>query len=115
MDAMRKAVKCDGSELPTLFKFIMAQGAFFKKNFGLHYYAKAMNIRRRLRKAYNEVLKDCDVLLMPTVCITAPTLPTDGPKDDVIGNIVFYVYYCWLEEKNRLLRHYQKLYHIATK
>ena len=87
MDAMRNVLKCDASELPELFKFIIAQGAFFKKHFGLHYYAKAMNIRRRLQRAYNEVLKDCDVLLMPTVRITAPTLPTDGPKDDVIGKI----------------------------
>ena len=85
MDAMRKALKCDASELPAFFKFFMAQGAFFKKHFGLHYYAKAMNIRRRLRQAYNEVLKDCDVLLMPTLPTTATALPTDGPTDDVIG------------------------------
>ena len=82
---MRKALKCDASELPAFFKFFMAQGAFFKKHFGLHYYAKAMNIRRRLRQAYNEVLKNCDVLLMPTLPTTATALPTDGPTDDVIG------------------------------
>ena len=92
MDAMRKALKCDASELPELFKFIIAQGTFFKKHFSLHYYAKAMNIRRRLRQAYNNVLKDCDVLLMPTVPITALALPTDGPPDDVFGKIVFLTF-----------------------
>ena len=89
MDAMRKALKCDACELPVIIKFVMSQGAFFKKHFGLHYYAKAMNIRRRLRQAYNKVLTDCDILLMPTLPITATTLPTDGPTDDVIGKIVF--------------------------
>ena len=90
MDAMRKALKCDASELPALFKLLIAEGAFFKKHFGLHYYAKAMNIRRKLRQAYNDILKDCDVLLMPTVPITATTLPTGGTTDDIIGNIVFF-------------------------
>ena len=89
MDVMRKALKSDVSELPVLLKLYMVKGAFLKKHFGLHYYAKAMNIRRKLRQAYNEVLQDCDVLLMPTLPITATTLPTDGLIHDVIGKIVF--------------------------
>jgi amidase len=45
---------------------------------GGHYYAKAQNLRRRLRAAYDDVLQRCDLLLLPTCVMKATPLP---PKD----------------------------------
>jgi amidase len=43
--------------------------------YGGHYYAKAQNIRRRLRAAYDAVLASHDLLLMPTVPMKATPIP----------------------------------------
>jgi amidase len=43
--------------------------------YGGHYYAKAQNLRRRLRAAYDAVLADHDLLLMPTVPMKATPIP----------------------------------------
>jgi len=43
-----------------------------------HYYAKAQNLGRTLRAAYDAVLKDHDLLLMPTLPIKATPIPKPG-------------------------------------
>ena len=43
----------------------------------MHYYAKAQNLTRTLRAAYEEAFTDVDVLLMPTVPFTAPPIPDE--------------------------------------
>jgi amidase len=49
------------------------------------YYAKAQNLVRRLRAAYDAALADYDLLLMPTLPMTATPLPAaDAPVDEVI-------------------------------
>jgi amidase len=49
-----------------------------KRQHGGRYYAKAHALRRRLTAAYDAALAQYDVLVMPTMPITAPALP---PKD----------------------------------
>jgi amidase len=46
--------------------------------YGGHYYAKAQNLRRRLRAAYDAVLGSHDLLLMPTVPMKATPIPGKG-------------------------------------
>jgi len=50
---------------------------------GGHYYAKAQNLRRRLRGAYDAVLQRCDLLLLPTCVMKATPLPGKdaGPEE----------------------------------
>jgi amidase len=43
--------------------------------YGGHYYAKAQNLRRRLRAAYDAALRDCDLLLLPTTVMKATPIP----------------------------------------
>jgi amidase len=43
-----------------------------------HYYAKAQNLRRVLRQAYDAVLAQYDLLLMPTTAMKAQPLPASG-------------------------------------
>jgi amidase len=51
--------------------------------YGGHYYAKAQNLRRRLRAAYDAALAECDLLLMPTCVLKATPLPGKdaGPEE----------------------------------
>ena len=51
---------------------------------GGHYYAKAQNLRRRLRRAYDEVLARHDLLLMPTCVMKAtPLPPPDAAPEEI--------------------------------
>jgi amidase len=45
--------------------------------YGGHYYAKAQNLRRRLRAAYDAVLKSHDLILLPATVMKATPIP--GP------------------------------------
>jgi amidase len=51
--------------------------------FGGHYYAKAQNLRRRLRAAYDDALTRCDLLMLPTCVMKATPLPAPdaGPEE----------------------------------
>jgi amidase len=50
-----------------------------------HYYAKSQNLGRTLRAAYDAVLKDYDLLLMPTLPLKATPIPASGaPRMEII-------------------------------
>ena len=50
-----------------------------------HYYGKAINLTRQIRAAYDAVLADYDLLLMPTAPTPPrPLPPLDAPPEDVI-------------------------------
>ncbi len=62
-------------EWPDTVRMMMVVGSLTLKQTGGRYYAKAMNLRRRLRAAYDDALRDVDLLLMPTSPIVASPLP----------------------------------------
>ena len=66
-------------------KLVMLTGEYMTRAYGGQYYAKAQNLRPRLRAAYDALLADYDVLLMPTLPLTAPLLP---PPDAGAAEIV---------------------------
>jgi preprotein translocase subunit SecY len=47
-------------------KLLLLFGTYVNNTFGPRYYGKAVNISRRLTAAYDAVLKDYDLLLLPT-------------------------------------------------
>ncbi len=59
-------------------KLLLMLGTHINDRFGPHYYGKAINISRRLRRDYDDALKRFDLLLMPTTPMTAPPIP--GPS-----------------------------------
>jgi amidase len=65
-------------ELSDTLKSTMLMGHYMVKHYRGHYYAKAQNLVRRLRAAYDAVLAKYDVLLMPTVPMTATKLPDEN-------------------------------------
>jgi amidase len=52
--------------------------------YGGHYYAKAQNLRRRLRAAYDAALATHDLLLLPTVPMKATPIPGKGASPQEI-------------------------------
>ena len=65
-------------ELSDTLKNTMLLGHYMVKHYRGHYYAKAQNLVRRLRAAYDAVLGSYDLLLMPTVPMTATPLPAEN-------------------------------------
>jgi amidase len=72
-------------ELSDSLKLTMLLGHHMIKNYRGYYYAKAQNLARQLAAAYDRVLADYDLLLMPTLPIKATRLPDE---DAPIGEIV---------------------------
>jgi amidase len=62
-------------ELSRTLKISMFAGEYFIKKYRGHFYAKAQNLARLLRKTYDEVLARYDLLLMPTLPMKATPLP----------------------------------------
>jgi amidase len=62
-------------ELSRTLKACMLGGEYFLKHHRGHFYAKAQNLGRLLRKTYDDVLARYDLLLMPTLPIKATPIP----------------------------------------
>ena len=63
------------NEFSAGLKFGMLLGEYVNRNYGGHYYGKALNIGRRLQADYDAALANFDVLLMPTAPQKAKPLP----------------------------------------
>jgi amidase len=65
-------------ELSESTKVITVLGVYIRQQFGPRFYGKAMNLTRMLIAAYDSVLADFDLLMMPTL----PMAPTPLPEED---------------------------------
>jgi amidase len=71
-------------ELSDTLKNTMLLGHYMVTRYRGHYYAKAQNLVRRLRRAYDDVLARYDLLLMPTLPMVATPLPEANAPIDLI-------------------------------
>jgi amidase len=72
-------------ELSETLKVSMFVGEYFLRHHRGHYYAKAQNLSRRLRAAYDKMLGAYDLLLMPTTPMRATPLPaSDAPLAEIL-------------------------------
>jgi len=68
------------NQLSRTLKISMMAGEYFIRQYRGHYYAKAQNLGRLLRKTYNDALSRHDLLLTPTTPMKAtPIPPQDAP------------------------------------
>ena len=73
-------------ELSPNVKSMLILGTHIHREHGSRYYGKALNVIRRVRAAYDTVLRDYDLLLMPTTATTATELPPpDAPLEVYVG------------------------------
>ncbi|MFZ3357454.1 MAG: amidase [Xanthobacteraceae bacterium] len=70
--------KARADELSEPLKLTMVLGEYFIKHYHGRFYAKAQNLTRQLTQAYDDAFKDFDLLLMPTLPITATKIPAPG-------------------------------------
>jgi amidase len=74
------------NELSDTLKLTMVLGQYFIEYYRGHYYAKAQNQSRRLRDAYDAALGKYDLLVMPTLPLTATPLPKKGsPVQEIVS------------------------------
>jgi len=62
-------------ELSETTKLFTLLGTYIRKQYGSRYYGKATNVTRQLTAAYDAVLSDYDLLLMPTTPMKASKIP----------------------------------------
>jgi amidase len=72
-------------ELSDTLKHFMLLGHYAVTRYRGHYYAKAQNLVRLLRRAYDEALARYDLLLLPTLPMVATPLPAaDAPIAEIL-------------------------------
>jgi amidase len=72
-------------EFSETLKTTILFGQYALNKYRGHYYAKAQNLGRTLRASYDAVLKNYDVLLMPTLPLKATPIPKPGaPRMEII-------------------------------
>jgi amidase len=73
------------NELSETTKLFTMLGTYIHKHHGSRYYGKAMNVTRRLIAAYDAVLAEYDLLLMPTTPMKAQPMPKPGaPREEIV-------------------------------
>lgn len=76
-DFYGRARRARANDFPTTVKLVALLGQYMSDRYNGHYYAKAQNLGRTLRAAYDSVLEDADVLAMPTMPMRAMEIPKD--------------------------------------
>jgi amidase len=72
------------NELSETVKLFTLFGTYIREYHGSRYYGKAMNLTRQLMAAYDAVLAEHDLLLMPTTPMKAQPLPPPGASREEI-------------------------------
>jgi amidase len=78
LDAFARGLRTQPDDLSESTKWFAMLGYYLRERYHGHYYAKAQNARRSLKAAYDAVLSENDLLVMPTVAVKAPLLPAPG-------------------------------------
>lgn len=78
MDAYARGWRSRPNDMAETVKMVLLFGEYARRNYHGRYYAKAQNLRRKLRAAYDKVLETYDLMLMPTMRFRAPPLPKPG-------------------------------------
>ncbi len=75
------AMESRGDQLFASVKFAAAVGGYLWDKFGGTFYARAQNVAVAMRRQFDALLSEVDVLLMPTTCIQAKRLPDEALPD----------------------------------
>src|SRR6059036_1559198 len=83
LDFYGRSRRVRGNDLSETVKLVILLGQYMQDNYQGRYYAKAQNLARVLRAAYDEALNGVDLLLMPTLPLKATLLPApDASRED---------------------------------
>jgi amidase len=76
-DFYGRARRARANDFPATVKLVVLLGQYMSDRYNGHYYAKAQNLGRTLRSAYDQALADADVLVMPTTPQRAQPIPVN--------------------------------------
>lgn len=86
LDAYARGWRSRPDDMAETVKMVLFFGEYARRYYHGRYYAKAQNLRRALRQAYDQVLEHNDVLVMPTMPFRAPPLPApDCSREEYVG------------------------------
>ena len=86
LDVYGRGRKENADDLSETVKLTMLMGQYMRESYHGRYYAKAQNLARKLRAAYDEALETVDLLLMPTLPLKATKIPEpDAPPEEVVA------------------------------
>jgi amidase len=86
LDFYGRSRRVRANDLSETVKLVILLGQYMQDNYQGRYYAKAQNLARTLRAAYDEVLRGMDLLLMPTLPLKATLLPApDASREDYVA------------------------------
>jgi amidase len=74
-DAYARGWRSRPNDMSETVKMVMLLGEYMHRCYHGRYYAKAQNLRRALRAAYDGVLAEHDLLVMPTIPFRATAIP----------------------------------------
>jgi amidase len=75
MDAYARGWRSRPNDMAETVKTVLLFGEYARRFYHGRYYAKAQNLRRDLRSAYDGVLQKYDLMLMPTIPFRATPIP----------------------------------------
>src|SRR5437588_13039 len=76
LKAFARGRLCEVDSLPDTVKFVMLMARHMHEQYHGRYYAKAQNLGRVLTRAYDDMFREVDALLLPTLPMKAIPLPT---------------------------------------
>jgi amidase len=86
LDFYGRSRRVRANDLSETVKLVILLGQYMQDNYQGRYYAKAQNLARTLRAAYDEALKGVDLLLMPTLPLKATLLPApDASREEYVA------------------------------
>ncbi len=75
LDFYGRSRRVRANDLSETVKLVILLGQYMQDNYQGRYYAKAQNLARVLRAAYDEALQSVDLLVMPTLPMKATLIP----------------------------------------
>src|SRR5919202_2497273 len=86
LDAYARGRLTRADDLSDTVKLVVLAGQYFQESYHGRYYAKAQNLARLLGAAYDEALREVDLLLMPTLPLKATKLPApEDPREEKVA------------------------------
>ncbi len=83
LDSYAQGWRSRPNDLSETVKIVLLTGEYVHRYYHGRYYAKGQNIRQLLRKAYDSVLENYDLLVMPTIPFRATkTPPVDCSREE---------------------------------
>jgi amidase len=85
LEVYGRGLKTRADDLSVTNKLAMMYGQYMQNQYRGRYYAKAQNVRLRLRREFERAFEQVDILAMPTTPMKPQELPgPDAPYDEIV-------------------------------